>query len=89
MALAVPWALVFVARTRLERTSGYGLAGLAIAACLYIVFNESALGDQYGYLTGPLQMGIAAVLIIAVLEMGRRFIGWPLPLVDVTVTRRK
>jgi TRAP transporter 4TM/12TM fusion protein len=81
MALAAPWALIFVARTRLERISGYGLAGLAIAACLYIVLNESALGDQYGYIEGPLQMGVAVVLIGAVLEMGRRFIGWPLPLV--------
>ena len=83
MALAVPWALVFVARSPAERTSGYGLAGLAVAACLYIVFNERALGDQYGHLAGPLQMGVAAVLIVAVLEMGRRFIGWPLPLVAV------
>ena len=83
MALAVPWALVFVARSPAERTSGYGLAGMAVAACLYIVFNERALGDQYGHLAGPLQMGVAAVLIVAVLEMGRRFIGWPLPLVAV------
>ena len=81
MALAAPWALIFVARTRFERASGYGLSGLAIAACLYIVLNESALGDQYGYLAGPLQMGVAVVLVGAVLEMGRRFIGWPLPLV--------
>jgi TRAP transporter 4TM/12TM fusion protein len=81
MALAAPWALIFVARTRLERASGYGLSAVAIAACLYIVLNQSALGDQYGYLEGPLQMGVAAVLIVAVLEMGRRFIGWPLPMV--------
>ncbi|MEZ5659656.1 MAG: hypothetical protein R3E83_14320 [Burkholderiaceae bacterium] len=43
--------------------------------------HETALGDQYGYLEGSGQGLIAVVLIACVLEMARRAIGWPLPLV--------
>ena len=78
MALAAPWALVFVAD---RKTSGAGLTAIAVACCLYIAWNASALSDQYGYLEGPLQTAIAFALILCVLEMARRAIGWPLPLV--------
>jgi len=81
MALALPWGLVWVARSRIERLSGLVLAALALVAALYIVFNEAALSEQYGYLEGPGQMAMAAVLMLAVLEMARRAIGWPLPVV--------
>ncbi len=81
MALALPWGLVWTARNRPERLTGLVLAGGAMAACLYIALNEQALADQYGHLEGPWQMLMAGALILAVLEMARRAIGWPLPIV--------
>ncbi len=81
MALALPWVLVAIARSRAERIGGALLCVLALAACLYVAVNHRALADQYGYLEGPLQLALAAVLLLAVLEMARRAVGWPLPAV--------
>jgi len=81
MGLALPWALILLAKNLFERISGWLLTGLSMAACAYIVFNEPALSEQYGSLEGKWQLAMAAGLIVTVLEMARRFIGWPLPLV--------
>jgi len=58
---------------------GRTLGVVAVAACLWIAWRHDALSDQYGYLAGAWQFGIAAILLIAVLEAARRAIGWPLP----------
>jgi TRAP transporter 4TM/12TM fusion protein len=84
MALALPWAMLFLARSRLEVATGVVLGGAGLAACLWIAWNQSALGDQYGFLIGDFQVVVAAVLLVTVLEMARRAIGWPLPLVALT-----
>ncbi len=81
MALALPWVFVFAARSPAGRWIGAALAALGIACCLWIAANEARLGDQYGYLEGPLQLAIAAALVVIVLEMARRAVGWPLPLI--------
>ncbi|MFP4264002.1 MAG: TRAP transporter permease [Halomonas sp.] len=81
MALLLPWVLVFAARTRWQRTTGWGLTLLGVAACAYIAFNESALADQYGFIDTPWQMAVGVFLIGLALETARRAIGWPLPLV--------
>jgi len=81
MALAMPWVLIFIAKGRVARTTGILLTLIGIAACAYIAWNESALANQYGYLESNLQYFIAAILICVVLEMARRAIGWPLPIV--------
>ena len=81
MALAAPWALVFVAKTAAARRVGLVVTLLVVAACAYIVFNEAALSDQYGALKGGLQLAVAADLVLAALEMARRCISWPLPAV--------
>jgi len=81
MALALPWALVFIAQTRLQQITGSVLAGAGVLATLYIAVNESDLSDQYGFIEGSLQFIVAGVLLIAVLEMARRAISWPLPLI--------
>ncbi|MEP0520019.1 MAG: TRAP transporter fused permease subunit [Hyphomicrobiales bacterium] len=81
MALALPWVLIFMAKTPLQRSSGTILCLLGIAACLWVAFNENSLGDQYGYLSGNLQTAVAALLLLVTLEMARRAIGWPLPTV--------
>ena len=83
MALALPWALILVAKNPFERISGFILTGLSLVATAYIVVNEQALSDQYGSLSGSWQITMAVVLIVSVLEMARRFIGWPLPVVAV------
>ncbi len=81
MALALPWVLIFMAKTRLQAQSGFVLCILGGAACIWIAVNEDMLGDQYGYLNGNFQIIVAAVLLVSVLEMARRAISWPLPLV--------
>ncbi len=51
-----------------------------MAACLWIVVNHNLLLDQYGYLANQFQTLVAVILLVTVLEMARRSIGWPLPL---------
>ena len=79
MALALPWVLVFMAKTQRQRISGAVWCVLGFAACIWIALNEDALGDQYGTLNGDFQLGVAVVLLAATLEMARRAISWPLP----------
>jgi TRAP transporter 4TM/12TM fusion protein len=81
MALALPWMLVYVARGRFEVISGVVLAALGLAATLWVAINQASLGEQYGSLEGGLQTAIAITLLVVVLEMARRSIGWPLPMV--------
>ncbi|MDD7912063.1 TRAP transporter fused permease subunit [Pseudovibrio exalbescens] len=81
MALALPWVLIFVAKNRFEKITGWMLCAAGLFASLWIALNQQMLGDQYGYLMGDFQLGIAIVLLVVVLEMARRSIGWPLPLV--------
>ena len=81
MALALPWILIFMARTPFERASGWVLTGLGVAACGFLVVNHDALLQQYGFIDTPLQMVIGAFLVLLALETARRAIGWPLPLV--------
>ena len=79
MALALPWVLVFASSQGIGRVTGWLLTTAGGAACAYIALTERALGDQYGSLEGNLQIAVAIVLIGTVLEMARRSIGWPLP----------
>ncbi len=83
MALAMPWILIFIAKTRAARWSGGFITVLALGCIAYIVANESDLSDQYGSLEGTPQIIMAFILIATVLEMARRAIGWPLPLITV------
>ncbi len=81
MLLALPWIFLFAAKSKGETVSGVILTLLGGAGTLYIALNESALSDQYGFLTSNSQTAIAATLILITLEMARRAVGWPLPLV--------
>lgn len=83
MALAAPWALIFFAKTKAQKNSGYILCTIAIICCAYIALNRADLSDQYGYLEGIWQQGMALVLLLIVLEMARRSISWPLPFVAI------
>ncbi|WP_128292238.1 TRAP transporter permease [Afifella aestuarii] len=81
MALLLPWMLILPAKTPWQRWSGWALSLLGITGCLYIALNASDIADQYGFIDGPFQMGLAVLLIAVALETARRAIGWPLPLV--------
>ncbi len=88
MALAAPWIFLY-ADVCSARPADWILrvvcCAVTIAICLWIALNQSALGDQYGYLNGNLQTCMALALLAGVIEMARRAIGWPLPLVTVVV----
>ena len=84
MALALPWILIHAARTPYEHWSGWLFTVLGVAACAYIVFNEEALSNQYGFIDTHFQMLVGVFLIFLALEAARRAIGWPLPMVAVT-----
>ena len=84
MALIAPWALILMSTGPLSRSIGIALSAIAIFCCGYIALNQSSLSDQYGFLSGVEQQIIAVILLLCVLEMARRAIGWPLPLVALT-----
>ncbi|MDF1609579.1 TRAP transporter fused permease subunit [Hoeflea sp. YIM 152468] len=81
LALALPWIFLFADGGRQGRWSGAVVCALGMAASLWVAWHHAALGDQYGFLEGNLQIGIAVILLVVVLEAARRAISWPLPLV--------
>ena len=81
MALALPWIFLFTAKTRGDVFRGSLLTIAGLIGTLYVALNENALSDQYGFLDGNLQTGIGFTLLAVTLEMARRAVGWPLPLV--------
>ncbi len=81
LALALPWVMLYAANNRFQFGSGLVITIIGVSAALWIAFNQSMLGDQYGYLSGNLQHVVAIVLLLVILEMARRAISWPLPLV--------
>ena len=80
MALVIPWVFLFKPSVGLRRIFDWGFTLTGIVACFWIIANHNLLLDQYGYLANDFQMVIAVILLVTVLEMARRSIGWPLPL---------
>jgi len=88
MALAIVWIFflgVAAARSPLERRLGWLLGAAGLAACAYIMLQRPVLIRQYGALDGALQMAVALVLLLVVLEMARRAIKAVLPAVALIV----
>ncbi|MEK9911040.1 MAG: TRAP transporter large permease subunit, partial [Candidatus Puniceispirillum sp.] len=81
MALALPWVFLFAATGVAQRVAGVMLVAIGVVLCGYIALNEATLSDQYGFIAGWSQMAVAFGLILMVLEMARRTVGWPLPLI--------
>ena len=82
MALVLPWIFILTSTYgRLSIISGWILTISAIACCLWVAIQHNYLSDQYGTLQNSLQIGVAIVLLLTVIEGARRVIGWPLPLV--------
>jgi TRAP transporter 4TM/12TM fusion protein len=84
LALALPWLFLLVEGRGFYRLSGVVFCLLGVSACLWIAWSHDMLSDQYGFLEGNFQLGIAVILLITVLEAARRAIGWPLPVVAAT-----
>ena len=83
MALALPWCLVYNCKNQFQLILGLLLTILGILCCGFLAFYEAELSEQYGFLSGDLQMIVAILLLLIVLEMARRSINWPLPAVAV------
>lgn len=81
MALALPWIFVYSAKTPFEKRTGLWLMLLGLLCTGWITWNADVLGDQYGFLANEFQTTLAAILLLITLEMARRAISWPLPLV--------
>ena len=83
MALALPWVFVFAAEGTTERRIGMLLTAIGCLFCGFIALNESALSDQYGFIAGGWQITVGVGLILLTIEMARRAVGWPLPLITL------
>jgi len=84
LALVLPWVFVFGAKSKLQLISGIVFSFLGVSSALWIAVNHDMLSDQYGFLEGDFQIGIAVVLLVCVIDAARRAIGWPLPLVAMS-----
>ena len=81
LVAALPWIFLIPQTTSRRALRDIVWFCLAVTACIYLAINEAGLSDQYGFLEGHLQYLIGFVLIITVLEMARRTVGLPLPIV--------
>ena len=82
MALILPWIFLYDKNFSNNLISSF-IVFLGIFSCLWISFSHESLMDQYGFLEGGFQFSISIILILIVLEMARRSVGWPLPLVSL------
>ena len=82
MALILPWIFLYDKNFSNNLISSF-IVFLGIFSCLWISFSHESLMDQYGFLEGSFQFSISIILILIVLEMARRSVGWPLPLVSL------
>ncbi len=57
------------------------LTCLGVGFCLYVFVNYSAIIDQYGAATGPLQVWMGFLLVLIVLESARRMVRPALPII--------
>ncbi len=83
MALALPWVFVFASHGIFQRRFGLFLTIVGSLFCGFIALNESALSDQYGFISGNWQIMVGVGLILLTLEMARRTVSWPLPLITL------
>lgn len=81
MALAIPWIMLWRPHNQRADWWSWLLCIAGVSACLWIAFNQNSLADQYGSLYGTGQSIWALVLILIALEMARRAVGWPMPLI--------
>ena len=83
MALIIPWVFLYKNKNFSKNIISYVFVVLGVFCCLWTSFNNELLSDQYGFLEGDFQTFISLSLLLIVLEMARRSVGWPLPLVSL------
>ncbi len=81
MALAIPWIMLWRPAGKRADLWSWLLCAAGVAGCLWIALDQNDLSDQYGRLHGGVQVAWAAVLILCTLEMARRAVGWPMPVI--------
>ena len=80
MAIIIPWVFLYNRDIKVLSIELI-FTVLGFLSCLWIAFNSDVLMDQYGFLENDFQLFISFILLVLVLEMARRSVGWPLPLV--------
>ena len=83
MALAIPWVFIYGNQIVKYFYLNFTLVLIGIFFCLWIAFNHNPIADQYGFIENNFQFFVSLFLIFLVLEMARRCVGYPLPLVAV------
>ena len=80
MAIIIPWVFLYNRNIKVLSIELI-FTVLGFVSCLWIAFNSDLLMDQYGFLENDFQLFISIILLVVVLEMARRSVGWPLPIV--------
>ena len=83
MAFAIPWIFLYSENDKKVSFINIVLAVLGVLSCLWIALNHDLLSDQYGFIENNFQFILSLFLLFLVLEMARRSVGWPLPLVTL------
>ena len=83
MAFAIPWIFLYSENDKKVSFKNIVLAVLGVLSCLWIALNHDLLSDQYGFIENEFQFILSLFLLFLVLEMARRSVGWPLPLVTL------
>ena len=82
MALAIPWILLFNSQNNNIKLFDLCMSFLGMFFCLWIAFYNDEISDQYGFIENNFQLLISFFLLLLVLEMARRCVGFPLPAVS-------
>ena len=83
MAFAIPWIFLYSENDKKVSFINIVLVVLGVLSCLWIALNHDLLSDQYGFIENEFQFILSVFLLFLVLEMARRSVGWPLPLVTL------
>ena len=83
MAFVIPWIFLYSENDKKVSFINIVLAVLGVLSCLWIALNHDLLSDQYGFIENEFQFILSLFLLFLVLEMARRSVGWPLPLVTL------
>ena len=83
MALIIPWIFLYNKKTIKILSLEFLFTVVGCFSCFWIAINSDMLMDQYGFLENDFQVFISITLLFIVLEMARRSVGWPLPLVSL------
>ena len=83
MAFVIPWIFLYLENDKKVSFINIVLTVLGVLSCLWIALNHDLLSDQYGFIENEFQFILSLFLLFLVLEMARRSVGWPLPLVTL------